>query len=342
MQKLSFLLIMMLIYITACSTEKEKVTLEPGSETYVLAKDLSTIVPSVDPDSNKVIISTDYFEITSGEVVDALYKNFGPKAADLKKMTADRIKQILDMNAVKIAEQKLLLHAANEKGITVGEQILDSLLHTQFDHVGGEEVFMNFINKNGISIDAVRKDISNGYQVDLYLKSVMKDEVPVDEEELKSRYRRLIQKDRTATVRHILLLTRGKSEAEKKEIYKKMKGILARAKNGEDFAQLAKKYSEDSGSKDKGGLYEDFERGTMVKPFEEAAFTVPVGEISDIVETTYGYHILKIINRKSETRGFDELKDDLQEEVQKEKERDIFTAHVEKLRGQANYQKMSW
>ena len=80
----------------------------------------------------------------------------------------------------------------------------------------------------------------------------------------------------------------------------------------------------------------------MVKPFEEAAFTVPVGEISDIVETTYGYHILKIINRKSETRGFDELKDDLQKEVQKEKERDIYTALVEKLRGQANYQKIAW
>jgi len=342
MQKISILLIIMLIFLTACQTEKDKVTLEPGSETYVLAKDLSTIAPSVDPDSNKVIISTDYFEITSGEVVDALYKNFGPKAADLKKMEAGRIKQIMDMNAVKIAEQKLLLQAAEERGITVNEQTLDSLLQTQFDHVGGEEVFMNFINKNGISIDAVRKDISNGYQVDLYVKSVMNDEVPVDEEELKSRYRRLIQKDRTATVRHILLLTQGKSEAEKKEIYKKMKGILARAKNGEDFAKLAKTYSEDQGSKEKGGLYENFERGVMVKPFEEAAFTVPVGEISDIVETTYGYHILKIISRKSESRSFDELKDDLQKEVQKEKERDIYMAHVEKLREQANYQKMSW
>ena len=332
----------MVLFLAACSSEKDRVKLEPGSETYVLAKDLSGIVSSVDPDSNKVIISTDYFEITSGEVVDALYKNFGPKAADLKKMDGGRIKQILDMNAVKIAEQKLLLHAAEDKGITISQETVDSLLQSQFDHVGGEQVFMNFINKNGISIDVVKKDISNGYLVDLYLKSVMKDEVPVDEEELKSRYRRLIQKDRQATVRHILLLTQGKSEVEKKEIYKQMKAILARAKKGEDFAQLAMTYSEDKGSKAKGGLYENFERGAMVKPFEEAAFTVPVGEISDIVETTYGYHVLKIIDRKGESRSFDELKEELQREVQREKERDIYMAHVEKLREDANYNKISW
>ena len=72
-------------------------------------------------------------------------------------MDAARIKQILDMNAVKIAEQKLLLHAAEIKGINVSEQTLDSLLQTQFDHVGGEQVFMNFIEKNGISINAVKK-----------------------------------------------------------------------------------------------------------------------------------------------------------------------------------------
>jgi parvulin-like peptidyl-prolyl isomerase len=330
------------LFFSACAPDKEKVRLEPGTETYNLAKDLAVIVPSVDPDSNKVIISTDNFEITSGEVVDALHKNFGPKAADLKKMDAARIKQILDMNAVKLAEQNLLLEAADEKGIVVGQETLDSLLQTQFNHVGGEQVFMDFINKNGISIDVVKKDISDGYRVDLYLKSVLKEETAVDEEELKSRYRRLIQKDRTASVRHILLVTKNKSETEKKEIYQKMKTIEARAKKGEDFAQLAKTYSEDPGSKDKGGLYENFERGAMVKPFEDAAFSVPVGEISGIIETIHGYHILKVLDRKSESRSFDDLKDDLQKEVQREKERDVYMAHMEKLKEGVNYKKVDW
>ena len=66
-----------------------------------------------------------------------------------------------------------------------------------------------------------------------------------------------------------------------------MKKILTRAKAGEDFGELAKRFSEDPGSKDKGGLYENFKRGTMVKPFEDAAFTVTIGELSDIIETQF-------------------------------------------------------
>ena len=136
------------------------------------------------------------------------------------------------------------------------------------------------------------------------------------EEDVKKVY----AEDKTASVRHILLLTQEKSEAEKKEIRQKMETILSRAKRGEDFAELAKTYSEDPGSKDNGGLYEDFGRGKMVPPFEEAAFSVPVGEISDIVETTYGYHILKVINRKKETRPLDEVRSEIQEKIMQEKQ----------------------
>jgi len=111
-----------------------------------------------------------------------------------------------------------------------------------------------------------------------------------------------------------------------------MEDVLARAKKGEDFAELAKKYSEDPGSKNKGGIYEDFTRGRMVKPFEDAAFGVPVGEISDIVETRYGYHILKVINRKKETRPLEEVRDQLVKKLESTKKRDAYQNFVEKLK----------
>ncbi len=325
-------------FMISCSSKQEKVTLEPGTPTYTLAKELTAVIPSVDPDSNKVIISSDEFDITTGEVMEALVKNFGPRVAELKKMDAVNVKQIIEGNATKIGEQKLLLTAAGGKGIKASPEIVDSLLQVQFGHVGGEEKFMQYIDKNGISIEVVKEDIANGYTIEKYLDKVISEEVPVDEEELQSRYRRLIQKDRTASVRHILMETRGKSEAEKQAVYKKMKKILARAKKGEDFAQLAKTYSEDPGSKDNGGLYEDFERGAMVKAFEDAAFTVPIGEVSDLVETQFGYHILKIVNRKSETRSFEEIKAEIQQQVKKEKEREIIGSQITKLKEEANYQ----
>ena len=339
MKNFMFWLLILTFFMSACSLEKEKVKLEPGTPTYVFAKELTAVVPSVDPDSNKVIISTDEFDITTGEVMEALVKNFGPRVSDLKKMDAARVKQIVEGNATKIGEQKLLLSAADEKGISASEEIVDSLLQDQFAHVGGEEVFMKYINNNGMSIDVVKEDIANGYIIEKYLDIVISEEVPVDEEELQSRYRRLIQKDQTASVRHILMMTKGKTDAEKKEVYKKIKKILSRAKNGEDFAQLANTYSEDPGSKGKGGLYEDFERGAMVKAFENAAFSVPIGEVSDIVETEYGYHILKIVNRKSETRSFEELREEIQKEVQKENEREIVSNQITKLKTENNFQK---
>jgi peptidyl-prolyl cis-trans isomerase C len=98
---------------------------------------------------------------------------------------------------------------------------------------------------------------------------------------------------------HILLTTRDSasgtelSDDKKAAKRKEMEGILKRARAGEDFAKLAKEYSEDPGSKDKGGEYK-FPRGQMVPEFEAAAFALKTNQISDIVTTSFGYHIIKL------------------------------------------------
>ena len=75
----------------------------------------------VERSNNKVIIETETFTITTGEVIDLLFTNFGPRAGDLKKLPADRIKKIVETNAEQLAMQKLLLNAANEMGLKVPE-----------------------------------------------------------------------------------------------------------------------------------------------------------------------------------------------------------------------------
>ena len=98
---------------------------------------------------------------------------------------------------------------------------------------------------------------------------------------------------------HILLMIQDPktnqelSQAEKDAKRKKMEGLLKRAKAGEDFAKLAKEYSEDPGSKDKGGEY-TFPRGQMETNFESTAFALKPNEISGIITTRYGYHIIKL------------------------------------------------
>jgi len=341
MKNLSLGLFLLIFILFSCSADREKVTLEPGTPTYVFAKELATVLPAADPDSNKVIIQTTTFAVSTGEVIELIYTNFGPRADDLKKMSAERIKGILEMNAEKLAEQKLVLNAAEKKGITFNDEQVDSLLQAQYKQFGGEEVFLNYLTKNGVTIEFVKKDMAEAHVAKKYMDGVLLDESGISEEDLQKQYQQLIQNDRTASVQHILLMTQGKSEQEKAEIYKKMKNILAKARAGEDFGLLAKEYSEDPGSKDKGGLYEDFTRGTMVKPFEDAAFSVPIGELSDIIETRYGYHILKVVDRKKESRSYDEVKTEIQNKLVKETQGDLSAAHIAKLKEENSYEKFS-
>jgi peptidyl-prolyl cis-trans isomerase D len=137
----------------------------------------------------------------------------------------------------------------------------------------------------------------------------------ISEDQLKAQYQKNIQDYQVANrvhVEHILLMTVSKTDAEVDEIKKKAQDILNQAKKGANFEDLAKKYSEDPGTKDKGGDLGWIIQGQTVAEFEKAAFSLPKGSISDLVKTQYGYHILKIIDKESaHTKPFDEVKDSI-------------------------------
>src|ERR1700722_15979855 len=104
----------------------------------------------------------------------------------------------------------------------------------------------------------------------------------------------------------------GKTDAEVEEVKKKAQDILNQAKKGSNFEDLAKKYSEDPGTKDKGGALGWIVQGQTVAELEKAAFSLPKGSISDLVKTQYGFHILKIMDKESaHTKPFDEVKDSI-------------------------------
>jgi len=139
--------------------------------------------------------------------------------------------------------------------------------------------------------------------------------IHIPDDQLKAIYQQNIQQyevpDRVH-VEHILFMTVGKTDAEIAEIKQKAEGVLKQAKSGANFEDLAKKYSEDPGTKDKGGDLGWIVRGQTVPAFEKVAFSLPKGSISDLVQTQYGFHIIKVIDKETaHTKPFDEVKDSI-------------------------------
>jgi len=139
--------------------------------------------------------------------------------------------------------------------------------------------------------------------------------VTVTPQDVESYYNANVQQFQTpeqVRASHILLKTDGKDEA---AVRKQAEDILKQAKApGADFAALAKKYSEDDGSKANGGDLDYFTKGRMVPEFEQAAFSLQPGQISDLVKSQFGFHIIKVVDKKpAGTRTLDEVRSQIQE-----------------------------
>ena len=319
MKKLIVPFLAIAIIIMACSDKQESVKLEAGTPEYELAQKIAAKVNTLNPDENKVIVKADDFDVTSGEVIKVLYSRIGNNEARLINQSEEQLKQIVMQNAERIAEQKLLVIAAEKAGYAVSDSELDSTLDQRYQRFGGIDKYKERLESSGIKFATMREDMRQGLMIRNYLEKDVAAAEKVSDEELQKYFDEKYTGDRTATVQHILFMTQGKTEADKEEVRIKAEGILAEAKGGKDFGELAQKYSEDPGSKDRGGLYESFERGQMVKPFEDASFNLPIGSISDLVETQYGYHIIKVISRQKGDESLDQVRPKLLEEMKRQK-----------------------
>ena len=169
----------------------------------------------------------------------------------------------------------------------------------------------------------------------LYLEKQIGDKVTVTEEEIKAYYdehRNEFTTPEMVKARHILVkVDPSASEEEKKQAYQKAEDILKQVQDGKDFAELATELSDDSHTQSKGGDLGFFSRGKIVKPFEDVAFEMKPGETSGIVETQFGYHIIRVEDRKEETlHSYDSMKERIQQRLLQQKKSTYVTDFIDK------------
>jgi len=208
-----------------------------------------------------------------------------------------------------------------------------------FSTKDGKERFLEeLIKKELIYQDAKNKGLDKDKEIllqveefkkmtllSLVLKKEIEEKVQVSDEEAGDFYNKnqdKFKKGEEIRASHILVDTE-----------KEAKDILARLKKGEDFAKLAKSLSKDKGSADKGGDLGSFTRGRMVPEFENTAFSLKPGEVSSPLKTQFGYHIIKLTERKEGAMvPFEEAKETVKRQLLSEKQKSAFDAYIEGLK----------
>lgn len=235
-----------------------------------------------------------------------------------------------------LLQTRLLLKAARKAGITVSEEEMKNRFNHVKSSLGSPEQFQSFLTRASLTEESFKDQIYETAIVDRYLENTLKDLPETSEEEAKKFFLENVEnfkRPERAKASHILIqFPQGATQEEKDAAKKKAEELLKKLKEGADFAELAKENS-DCPSSERGGDLGFFTRGRMVPEFEDAAFALEKGEISDIVETKFGYHIImKTDHRESGTATFNEVKEQLMQNLTQKKKSDRVHDLIESLK----------
>ena len=237
-------------------------------------------------------------------------------------------------------EQQLLIQAADASGIVVTDEEVDAELAAIREPFNDDGEFERRLDTESHTLESFRAHLRDMIAAKRYLDDIRMKAMDVSDEALEKYYRdneyRLTLPEQVR-VRHVLLSWKPLGQPDdKKALYEQMQEILDKARAGEDFAQLATEYSDDS-TRVNGGDVGLFRRGQMVPAFENAAFALQPGEISDIVETPFGLHIIKLEEREeARLLPLDEIRDQLRDHIREEAMENAVQAEYARLRAEAD------
>lgn len=239
-----------------------------------------------------------------------------------------------------LIEREVLYQESQKTGIKVSDQTIDEQLAAIKKRFPSEAEYNNALSKMNLTEDEVKKQISRGLAIRDLIEQQITGKIVITEAETKAYYDgnpQMFKQPEQIKASHILIkVDAGAAEAQKAEARKKIETVQQKIKDGGDFAELAKEYSEGP-SNARGGDLGYFRRGQMVKPFEDAAFAMKANEVSEIVETRFGYHIIKVYDLKPEqTLAYDDVKDKLSQRMKQEKVEQEATQYINQLKKDAD------
>ncbi len=243
-------------------------------------------------------------------------------------------KQILES----MISQELLLKDAKDQGITVSDEELKPQLAALRGRFPDEATYKKALEQEGLSENELQEKLRQEAVIQKYVSTRIMNDVAVTDQAAREFYDKNLdkmQRPERAHLRHILIRAEpNAAAADKQKARDKAEDLLKRIQGGEDFAKLAAENSDDPGSKVRGGDLSWMARGQTVPPFEKAAFALTKpNDLSGVVETQFGYHIIQLVERKAaSTVPFEEARPQITQMLQQRQASERFEAHVEGLK----------
>lgn len=248
------------------------------------------------------------------------------RIADIRKMVSDSL-----------IEELLLEQEVERQGLKVSEKDIDGAIDdVKKQNSLDEEGLKAALKKEGLTYEGYRAQIKTQMEKSRVINQQVRSRVNVTEKEISDYYernQRMFLSDEEVKISHILFqVPENSTDADIERIKKESGGVLEMARSGNDFAELAKKYSNDSSARE-GGSLGFFKRGQIMPALEREAFSLKKGEISDLVRTSYGFHIIRVDDvREALPEPFESVKEKIRSAVTTEMMEQRYKEWVEELK----------
>ncbi len=256
----------------------------------------------------------------------------GPQLEQLKKMVLESL-----------IDNELLYQIAKEEGYGPSEEQLEAELKKTKGRFADEDSYKKALEQQGLSEDELKQELAKQMTKAEFEEDQFGDQTSVDSSEVKAFYEdnpKQFEQPEQIRASHILVkVEKDATEEDKAAAKEKLQAAKKRIEDGEEFSEVAREVSEGPSSK-RGGDLDYFGRGQMVPQFEEAAFNMEVGEISNIVETSFGYHLIKLTDHKeASTVPFEEVEGDIKSHLERTKLQQAKKAYLDEKKQNAEIER---
>ena len=347
MHKIKFYIFLITI-LTGSVLVAEEINLSETEDLFSSTEKEPTVLSDIqNQDPSKVIVIVNEEKITLGEIqkeMTAQLQRFGGQISPEQYSTIEQ--QLFEDVKNRIINNKLLLNAIKDEGITVSNEDIDKEINNIRSSLPEGTTLEDLLAAQGASIKNIQNDIEQQIAIaqiaDLKTANVP-DVTDIQAEEFYIQNPEGFQTPEEVEASHILIkFDDSDDDVIKDEKNQELNNIRNQILAGDlTFEDAAKKYSDCPSGERSSGSLGVFRRGNMVPEFEIAAFSQEIGEIGDIIETQFGYHIIKVANHTfEETISFDDAKEKIKNYLYVQNKQIAFAEYIKELRDNATIQNL--